>query len=461
LALTGVLLTDGRAVAHNNPRADAVRLVVLDFETRGSAPPELGRAFGEVSAAEATRIDTFQVVTRADVAAQLGLHRTQQALGCAEDESCMVELAAGLSADRILSGTATLLNNSWLLAVTVLDGHHVQTLARVGETLRDPTQAELADAVRRLAHEALTGEKLDTTGLVRIEVSEPGVVVTLDGQTLGVTPLIRAPRVLEGPHHITAQKPGFVPWEGTIDVAAGGVVPVQVSLVSLATLQTGVRPYAELFGGLLPFSQFAVAHLSGCNTTCIGYLGAVRVGLRFGAVFSVELFVIPQLQMIRTSTERITVNVGSTGTMATAPAYQESALITGTSSGLSAAVRFFDRTPLTLRAWLGYIAYTESVTAGGQFPNAPAGSTGRYDSAGGSVTSDSLVFGLEARIGYRLTRVVSADIGVGVLLMSLASMAPTPRLASQDITVELPPGPQFSGGLAFCFPLSLGLRFDL
>src|SRR5258708_12058317 len=184
------------------------RLVVLDFVVQGTAPHDLARALGDVAAAQAASLGAFAVVSQGDVAAQLGLEGGKQMLGRAEDEARMVDVAGALAADKLLAGTVTLIDNTYLVAVKLIEVRRSRTLARTGDTLKAPTQAELVDSVRRLAHEALTGRKLDTTGVVRIEVPEAGARVALAGRGLGESPLPSGQRVIEGEHRITVQKIG-------------------------------------------------------------------------------------------------------------------------------------------------------------------------------------------------------------------------------------------------------------
>src|SRR5438132_10394227 len=95
--------------------AAAPRLMVLDFGVQGTAPRELARALGDVSAAEAVRVGGFTVLSQGDVAAQLEVERKKQLLGCSEDESCLVEIAGAFGADRLLAGTVTLLDQTYLI----------------------------------------------------------------------------------------------------------------------------------------------------------------------------------------------------------------------------------------------------------------------------------------------------------------------------------------------------------
>ncbi len=217
------------------------RMAVLDFTLAGSAHADLARVLADAAAAGAAAAPDLQVLSQGDIAAMLGLERTRQMLGCTEDQGCMMELAGALDSDRLLSGSLTILERTSLLTVKVLDVKRSRTLARLTATLLDATERELVDAARRLGHEAVTGEKLDTTGVVRVAVDRSGATVTFDGRSLGTTPLKEAQRALEGPHTITVQKDGFVRWSTTVMVQAGQTVPVTADLVPVRLLGEAAR----------------------------------------------------------------------------------------------------------------------------------------------------------------------------------------------------------------------------
>jgi hypothetical protein len=219
----------------------AHRLAVLDFSLAGSAHPDLARVLADAAAVGAAASPDHQVLSQGEVVALLGLERTRQMLGCSDDQGCMTELAGALDSDRLLAGSLTILERTSLLTVRLLDVRRSRTLARLTATLLDASEKELVDGARRLAHEAVTGRRLDTSGLLRIAVDRPGATVTVDGKALGESPLQGTPRVLEGPHAITVQKPGFVRWSSTVVVSAGQTVPVEVDLIPVQLLGEAAR----------------------------------------------------------------------------------------------------------------------------------------------------------------------------------------------------------------------------
>jgi hypothetical protein len=234
--------TTAPTTAPPGPKARPIhRLAVLDFTLAGSAHPDLARVLADAAAAGAAAAPDLQVLSQGDIAAMLGLEKTRQMLGCTEDQGCMAELAGALDSDRLLSGSLTILERTALLTVKVIDVRRSRTLARVTATLLDATERELVDGARRLGHEAATGERLDTTGVIRIAVDRAGATVTLDGRSLGPSPIREGSRVLEGPHSITVQKDGFVRWSTTVMVQAGQTVPVSADLVPVQLLGEAAR----------------------------------------------------------------------------------------------------------------------------------------------------------------------------------------------------------------------------
>ena len=216
------------------------KIAVLDFTLAGTAHPDLARVLGDGAARGAAGAPNVQVMSQGEIVALLGLDKTKQMLGC-DDASCITELGHALDAEKLVSGSLTILDRTSLLTVRLIDAKRARTLSRATATLSDATEPELIDNARRLAHEVMTGEKLDTSGTLRVRVSEPGATVTLDGKSLGATPLQGTQRVLEGPHSIVVQKAGFVRWSSTVSVGAGASVPVEADLIPIQLISEKAR----------------------------------------------------------------------------------------------------------------------------------------------------------------------------------------------------------------------------
>lgn len=240
--------------------AGKMRLAVLDFTLAGSAHPDLARVLAD-GAAKGAEGEDYQIITQGEVAAILGLDRMRTLLGCSDDQGCLSDLAGALDAERLISGSLTILERTALVTVRLIDAKKGRTLARASTSLLDATEKELVDAARRLAFEVVTGKRLDTSGVLRIQVDRPGAAVTLDGKEIGRSPLTAAPRVLEGPHSIVVQKEGYVRWSTTVAVPPGGEVPVQVELVPIRLLGEAAR--SRLWAWAYGSTGVAVVGLAG------------------------------------------------------------------------------------------------------------------------------------------------------------------------------------------------------
>jgi hypothetical protein len=239
------------------PPAKGEKIAVMDFTLGGQAHPDLARVLGD-GAARGAAGPGVQVMSQGEIVALLGLDRTKQMLGC-DDPGCITELGHALDSDKLVSGSLTILGRTSLLTVRLIDAKKSRTLARTTATLADATEAELVETARRLAHEALTGEKVDTSGTVRVAVNVAGASVTLDGKSLGETPLKGSQRVLEGPHSVVIQKPGFIRWATTVTVAAGAEAKVDAELLPIQLISEKARSRLWSWG----FAAAGVAVLSG------------------------------------------------------------------------------------------------------------------------------------------------------------------------------------------------------
>jgi hypothetical protein len=68
-----------------------------------------------------------------------------------------------------------------------------------------------------------------TTGSISIDTRPPGARVRLDGQDVGVSPILVG-KVTPGRHSVRLDLPGFTPWTTTVTVKAGDRLRVAASM---------------------------------------------------------------------------------------------------------------------------------------------------------------------------------------------------------------------------------------
>jgi hypothetical protein len=92
--------------------------------------------------------------------------------------------------------------------------------ATFGEAIREPLGPLLA-AVTSL---------FPTTGVLTINVDQPGAAIFLDGEQVGTSPLEPLPEVEGGARELLVSLEGFLDFEQTVEVEAGGETVVHVTL---------------------------------------------------------------------------------------------------------------------------------------------------------------------------------------------------------------------------------------
>lgn len=97
------------------------------------------------------------------------------------------------------------------------------------------TYGAKAPAGKKAAAEARLKELAQKTGALTLEVSEPGANVTIDDRPAGVSPLSAPVRLSAGPHRVHVAKDGFLPFDASPNVVAGGAATLAVKLEAQST----------------------------------------------------------------------------------------------------------------------------------------------------------------------------------------------------------------------------------
>ena len=106
-------------------------------------------------------------------------------------------------------------------------GKPVEAVEALQRYLSDPT-TRLAPAKRKQIEEQLRVQR-SRTGTIRIDLTPPDAVVTVDGELQGVGPLPPL-RLSVGLHNVAAAKPGFEPAERSLTVIGGDELSLALTL---------------------------------------------------------------------------------------------------------------------------------------------------------------------------------------------------------------------------------------
>lgn len=251
------------------------RILISDFRTGENVAADLGRTLAGVAVREASQLEGYQVITKADLVARLGTEHGRQMLGCAEDGTCLAELAGALDAEQSLGGTVAATADGVLLTLTLVDMRQVTTIRSRSETLRGLKVDDLVDATRRIAYEVISGRPFDLTGTLDIEVAERDTSVFVDEEEVGAGPYRGARRVAPGQYRVAILRGEKVLFSTDVRVEAAGRTTVRPNLdpTSVEVLKPlpwgGPYYYGVLVLG--PSNLLAIGKRGDCPSNAAGF----------------------------------------------------------------------------------------------------------------------------------------------------------------------------------------------
>lgn len=227
-------------------------LAVVDLVDKGA-----GRALCEnltdVVTVALNRLELFDVLSRSDINAMIGLENMKDQLGC-EDVSCMAEIGGALGVALLVSGSVGKVGGTYIVNLSLTDTSSARVQAREQRRVEREADlpAEVEGAARFLVRDLLQGHQ----GYLIMNSSELGADVELDGRLIGVTPIGRQ-TIVGGPHRVRVSKKGFISFSRDFDINKEEATVLDVSLVpSVATIEdydaaaSGWRTSAYIVGGV-------------------------------------------------------------------------------------------------------------------------------------------------------------------------------------------------------------------
>jgi PEGA domain len=120
---------------------------------------------------------------------------------------------------RALNGIALMLESQGALVEAIVA--YERLLVEFAAELNAEQRARIERRIERLR---------GLTGVIVVDATQPGIVLTFDGEALGKAPVHREIRVMPGKHVVVATLTGHVPVSPTVEIRAGQTVPVAIHL---------------------------------------------------------------------------------------------------------------------------------------------------------------------------------------------------------------------------------------
>lgn len=128
------------------------RVGVLEFTAKGGVSQEQLDVLADLAATELRSTGRFEVVTKSDIQAMLGLERAKELVGC-DDASCIAEIGGALGVDLIVAGNAGRFGRLFGVNLKLIDIRRAAVIDSVFRKLEGGVEALLEDmpnAVREL-----------------------------------------------------------------------------------------------------------------------------------------------------------------------------------------------------------------------------------------------------------------------------------------------------------------------
>lgn len=159
------------------------RLLVFSFAGEGVEP----RVVRSVERAVVQAADDagYEALSNQDIAAVLDVEAAKQAAGCDGASSCMAEVAGGMGASLVVTGTVVALDASHFeLSLTLLGDSATRVVARANGTAS--SAAALRDEATRIANRLWGAARDDEDDTASSSSDHTGAVVWIGAGTVGV-----------------------------------------------------------------------------------------------------------------------------------------------------------------------------------------------------------------------------------------------------------------------------------
>jgi hypothetical protein len=161
---------------------------------------------------------------------------------CTGEDRCLAAIGKKLGVDVVLAGTVGQLGDTYVMTIKAVEVASARALQKIQSDPLRGQPDELIEGVRVAAYRLLAPEQLH--GAIQLQTDLVGAEVTLDGASLGKTPLPRngvIGKLTLGKHHLRVEAPGYDhPYDDDLEIRFQKVSPVVVRLVpSTQVIGTG------------------------------------------------------------------------------------------------------------------------------------------------------------------------------------------------------------------------------
>lgn len=219
----------GPGVAHAQPGPEELldkRIAVWRFDALG-IDNEIVQRLETLFRMELDRLDKVPQPSRRDIERAV----TSAEQNCTGEEKCLTAIGKRLGVEYVVTGTVGSLGDNYVLNIKVVDVATGKSQRIQSDPLRGSPD-ELIEGVRVAAYRLLAPQQIH--GSLQIQSDLIGAEVTLNGKSLGKTPLPNGGVVSKlplGKHRLRVEAKSYDPFDSDVEVHFQKVSPVVVRLL--------------------------------------------------------------------------------------------------------------------------------------------------------------------------------------------------------------------------------------
>jgi hypothetical protein len=239
------------------------KLAVLDLGDKGVGAEVASLLTGVVSN-KLTEIGIFEVISREDIKNMLTHEQDKILVGCS-DTSCLSEIGGALGVENLIAGEVGLVGQKYVINLQRIDIRNAKVVKRAERQFkgsRERLLEEVANATYKVVEDILEAR----SGTVLLSVSEEGADISVDGKTIGVSPMDKL-SLPAGPRDFRISKKGFIFWARTVQVKPGDIQMVEASLIPSASF---IEEYESSASSMRTWAWIALGTFLACEATAVG-----------------------------------------------------------------------------------------------------------------------------------------------------------------------------------------------
>ena len=218
-------------------------VAVMDLSGSSNVPAEFLKTLTALVPSTLDDLGPFRTISSEDIRQMMNLEETKQVVGCSSNTSCIAELGNALGAERLVTGSLSLIGDTYLVQLQLTNSKVARVENRVSREYHGNLQGlleEMRTSTKLLVRDLLAAK----SGQLLVRASEEGASIRVDGTIIGASPL-PAQTIAGGVHTVTVDKEGFIRFARDVEVSEGQRAELDAQLLPSPEFQRAYEQKAR------------------------------------------------------------------------------------------------------------------------------------------------------------------------------------------------------------------------